>query len=86
MHSHKFNYPANINPCRFCGSEDVALDAALIRLNDGHLTTLFNLGCTECGYTTRDYEYPDIAAHAWNMAAKLEINALLDAVADPTEQ
>lgn len=84
MKTHKFNYPATLAPCQFCTPEVEheipLLQAAIIRLPDGRLSTAFHLQCSNCGYTTKTYEYPDIVCHAWNMAPKLSVNDLCDEI------
>lgn len=81
MKSHRFNYPQDLKPCQFCNGETVPeLVSAIVRKPDGHLTSIYNLKCADCGYTTKTYEYPDIVCHAWNMAAKIEVNQIVDSI------
>lgn len=63
------------------------MNAALVRLPDtGMMSGSFDLECTDCGFMTKPYQYPDIAAHAWNMAAKLAIHDLTAEVATMTDK
>jgi hypothetical protein len=90
MKTHRFNYPPALVPCQFCtpdpddngmrAAQVPTLNAAIIRMPDGRMSTAFNLECTNCGYKTKEYEYPDIVCHAWNMASKLSVNELVDDV------
>jgi hypothetical protein len=56
------------------------LNSAIDVLPDGRFLTVFTLECTNCGYKTNGYEYPDYACHAWNMSRKLSVDALVNAV------
>lgn len=82
MAKHRFNYPEKLDKCHFCDNDQAEMLAGLYRLEDGSLTALFNLKCTNCGYTTPSREYPDSAVHVWNMASKIEVMRLLDRLAE----
>lgn len=80
MAKHHFSYPDRLHNCQFCNGKDIEMEAAVFRLPDKSLTCLFNMKCLTCEYATAQFEYPDAAINAWNLAKKIEIMRLIDNV------